>query len=354
MSVALMLPNLPLFRRLRRKARDRQDASEFLHVRLPGDMYPHEWVRANKPKGLCYVGPWQVTDMDAKTKYLRSWPVTPGDIGTAYLTEIVAGRKLRRPNGAPVTTPAPLFFTGPRYDHCAYVDIRSCYFELYRLLSLDCRYHPNSDDLGSWYAQGDLFFHDTDELRTSKMVRNSIFGIMRRTDTTIWQNGKWVLRNGATEFYRADLVRCVMDTLQAVAQDCITRFGVHMWLTDAAILPQSRVDELRDYLRLVWHLETSVQASGPSHLLALGRYSVGDKRTLSLDGDPRPLRLDDMPRVDIDYLRQLRHDLWLDFQPNRKRDDNAPTNHRVRISDYFGVEVPAKAFDARPGDRTER
>lgn len=313
MSVGITLPDTPLYRMLRQRVRDRQDASPYLYDRLPGEMWPYEWIELHKPKGVVHVGTQSLTVVDEGIKYLRQWPCGYGDIAAEYLRWIAGDEnKLRRHNGAASAIPAPpLYFTGPRYDHCAYVDIVGCYFHLYRPLSLDCVYKsPTGSASGQiWYRQGSLLFECADELALSKQVRNTVYGIMRKRVQVVYRDGKYEWQSARTPLYRYCLTQLVMETLQAVAQSCIDRFSVHMWLTDAAILPRNQAQALIDFLRLEWRLDSRIIAQGQSRLLALGRYTVGSKWSANLDGNPIPVKRDSLPDVPSEYLQQLRMEL---------------------------------------------
>lgn len=302
MSVGVTLPPTPLYGMLAERVLAKREQSQYAFRQLPGEQHPVEWMAEHRPEGFWYVGPDHLTDMTNKIKYLYQWPYTKGEIALEYLHYISEGHTLRRPNGPDDQIPAPpTFFTGPRYDHCAYVDIRSCYFNLYTPHTLDLLYKP-----GGFFLPGRIRFLNAEELALDKQVRNSVFGIMRKTGQTQYLNGTYKRTKGKTNFFRYCLVKLVLETLQAVARDCIDRFPVHMWLTDAAILPRQHAEDLIAYLRSEWLLESRIVAQGKSHLLAFGRYDVGGKRSKNIAGRPIALGQSTLRDVDVPALKEIR------------------------------------------------
>lgn len=311
MSIGITLPSTPLYSLLAERILARRENSQYAYQKLEGELHPIEWMNLHKPEGFWYVGPDHLTDMRRKIKYLYQWPYTKGEIALEYLHLITDGKELRRPNGPDENIPAPpVYFTGPRYDHCAYVDISGCYFNLYRPLCLDLLYKSNHGNLETqaWYVPGKTPFLYADELGLDKQVRNTVFGIMRKSGQTQYLDGVYKRTKGKTNFFRYCLVKLVMETLQAVANDCISMFPVHMWLTDAAILPYRHAQALMDYLNLEWGLQSRIVAQGQSRLLAFGRYDVGGKQSKNIAGRPIAIGKDTLRSVDVQYLKHLRRE----------------------------------------------
>jgi hypothetical protein len=265
-----------------------------------------DYVRDN-PMHTLSIGSFSVTDLTTRTKYLFQWPYTYGEIAREYLAYCAnqANIKLRQQKTVEVGC-APVYFTGPRRGNYAYVDISACYFSLYKYLTLDANYTAPEISLGR------APFLDLDNFGQSKTIRNMAFGMMNKRRMTVFTKERYNETPSRSEYYRPDIAAYVLQTTQAVAQDSINNFPIHMWLTDAAILPSEQATEFIYFLWKEWHLQSRIVAQGSSHLLATARYKVGEKmtrdytkQTAQKAGKCHLL----MPKIDVKSLKETRN--WL-------------------------------------------
>ena len=280
--LGITLPPTPLWTELENRLQWQIANSEY--ERVPIDVEPLRFVtgQLKKTNHHLVLGSFHVTDKTDKIKYLSQWPYTYGEIATEYiaLCEETAGQFLRwEPvieNGKSV-----IYFTGPRRGNYAYVDITSCYFSLYSAATFDLRYNRQT----STVSLGRVPLIATSQLRLHKTIRNMIFGIMRKARGVEYLTDKGYTSTDAhSRYYKPDLTAYVLDTVQAIAQEAKQRFHLHMWLTDAAILPMSEAQDFQRFLREEWSLNSEIKYQGPSSLFSSNCFQVGQHVTEQLKG----------------------------------------------------------------------
>jgi hypothetical protein len=201
---------------------------------------------------------------------------------------------------------APVYFTGPSRGTYSYVDISACYFSLYKHLTLASSFASPE------IAIGRAPYLHLEDFGKSKKVRNMTFGIMNKRKMTVFTKGAYDQIPSHSELFRPDISAYVLQTTQAVAKDAIDNFTIHMWLTDAAILPSTQATEFVNFLWEEWKLHARIVAQGSSHLLATACYQVGEKmtrdytkQTAQKGGKCHQL----MPKIDVKSLKITRN--WL-------------------------------------------
>lgn len=269
-------------------------------VRLP--LTPLEgsldW-RAAQP-GRVFLGQHMVTAERARTKYVdprsRYYPFSPGELARLYLDRLrreqTPGQRRIYHVGLPGPVERSLWDVKPplwfqpkrgREGYFAYVDIRSCYFQLFHALALNLLHNPAT----GWRTDPAprLLVPATDWawLHAEKPVRHAIFGMMQTSRLSWYESGTPRVVEGIGRYSSPGLVGFVLGRVREVAKAAIREFDVRMWLTDAAILPDKDRNRFRLWLEERWGLEASVKARGMGHLYAHGDYIVGD---LESDHDP--------------------------------------------------------------------
>lgn len=283
------------------------EASEYQRVRIKTD--PIHWIRENRPTGNLIVGSHHITDAQNKVKYIQydQWPVTGGEIANKYLELITEDKTIRRQQPR-TTAPPPMQYVGPKRGLMVYVDIVACYFSLYRQATLDMAYTAN------FVGLGDVPFLWDDELALHKLTRNTVYGIMRKKGRDRYKaevpgKGMWHRSNERGPWYAPGLIAYVMDTIQAVAQDCVAKFPIYSWLTDAAIIDYKAAGELIEYLADEWQLRARRVVSGQGFVYNLGRYWIDGKKGGSDLARLTPQASDNFVPVNIDRLKEIRREL---------------------------------------------
>jgi hypothetical protein len=306
--IGITLPPNPLYDTLKTNLLEKIKNSKYERRPIPTwpAIFIPNYVRDN-PTHYLSMGSYSVTDMTTQTKWLFQWPYTYGEIAREYLSYCADTAKitLRRQKVLEVGH-APIYFTGPSSGNYSYVDISACYFSLYKYLTLDSSFN------GSEIAIGKAPFLDLTDFSKSKKVRNMTFGIMNKRRMTVFTKGGYDQTPSHSEFYRPDISAYVLQTTQAVAKDSIRNFTIHMWLTDAAILPSLQANEFISFLWQEWLLRSRIVAQGSSLLLATARYQVGEKmtrdytkQTAQKGGKCHQL----IPKIDVKSLKITRN--WL-------------------------------------------
>lgn len=301
------LPPVPLYDILTERVIDKVSRVEFRReqrTRVPG------WVNqyaTEHNEHYIIAGTNSITDMTTKTKYLSQWPFTYGEIAREYmeLCQDESGIRLQRQKLTQRAW-APVYFVGPSTGTYAYVDIRGAYYNLYRHLTLDSSYRQPEVALGS------IPFISIKEFGLSKPIRNLFFGIMCKRKSDVFRNGNFDMVRSNFPSSRPDVTTYVFHTIQAIAQEAISLFKIHMWLTDAAILPASEADAFIRYLAEEWFLDSRIVAEGTSSLLATGCYQVGEKLSRNFTANVAHKGAACnllMPKIDVQGLKEVRK--WL-------------------------------------------
>ena len=297
----IVLPPTNLYEVLGARLLNKFRNSEFERVRISEE--PIEWIKTNNPRNCSLiVGSKSITDTTNKIKYIYQWPFTYGEVAAEYLAYCIEDYELTVFGGSPGPR-APVAFRGPTKGHFAYVDIRACYFSLYRDLSLDTEFSTRG-----YFNKGTIPFRDTVELKLCKTLRNTVFGLMRKSSRTRFKNGLYTRTSERSQFYRPMVPDYVLSTMQAIAQEAWSFFPIQQWLTDAAIINSVYAPELIEYLAEEWGLEAQVDAQGPSYSFALGAYKIGQKTTSNLLTLPLASsdKLNTFSNVPIRFLKELR------------------------------------------------
>lgn len=296
-NITLILnENIPLFNHLKRIVEEKD------WMRSPINEHPILWITHNPSlPGKWRVSDYAITSLKYRSKLLYQYPFTSGEMASAYLETLgvndLPAERLRS------VGQAPLYFQGPTRGIFGYVDITSCYFSLYRCMTLDMFYSNQA------YRQGNIPFTNTDQLGMHKQIRNNVFGIMQKTNTVWCNNGKWNIKPGGGPIYRPSIVKYIHDTVQAIAQEAVRLFDIRMWLTDAAIVEGHDVQGLQQWLREEWKLESHVETYGDAFLYNQNKYIIDKKIGGNLTEVLKPKKTNTFYPVNIQRLKDIRYDV---------------------------------------------
>jgi hypothetical protein len=256
-----------------------------------------------------FFGGDSVTVADTKTRYVAAgcWPVPPGELARAYL------RRLPKPflqRGLAQSLPeltAPLYCRPTCNTRLAYIDLRHAYWEIVRRHPFDAMYLPECDEFV--YLNGGISWPHADEIDQDRPLRLSLVGHLFAQHLGYWKGSEFIQLKKMAEWSQPTLRWLTLSTMHAIAQDLRCAFPVHAWLTDACIVDARDAGALQEFLDLVWHFPSHVDATGFGSVRSVTSYAVGDKCSENWRTDPGPLQsFSNLADVDIDYWQAARLD----------------------------------------------
>lgn len=217
------------------------------------------WVKSNS---ALLLGNLALTPGDAVRDYLDFYhPKTLRAIGTEA-----------RLYGE--TRTAPLFVKRSLLLEGTYIDIRSAFFSIVKMVGWNINYMP-----GQWINPGrapiDFPYPEI------KGARNYLVSIALPAVVSIWNGYSMVYKNGHNAHINRGLWRCVMDILHSIASYAVYLGAVYVH-TDGYILPSEMAPLLSKKIE-EFGLESRVLAQGETLVIGFGNYMVGDKKTKSFD-----------------------------------------------------------------------
>jgi len=334
MTLGISLPDVPLYKELQRRleirhsgprAFARVNQCEFLDMyKIPdprvidpsvlNTLIMTQYSLAH-PNNYIVYGTASFTDMTTHTKYLAQWPFLASEVANEYIKYICEdanwtpiNRKHKLEQSGP-----PGYFMGYSRGTLAYVDIQSCYFQLYSVGGFDCTYGHGE------LSEPTVFFINSEQFGLHKEVRNICFGLFIHTHSNGLKNGSYRRIKQLSPAYQPDLGSYVFDTITAIAQDCITNFPIKAWITDAAILPNKYAQELIDFLYTEWKIIAVLKVSAPDSILYnIYSHKIGDKITQDIKNGKTPhkgIPIKELPKiVDVQKLKETRK--WLTSVPD--------------------------------------
>lgn len=204
------------------------------------------------------------------------------------------------------TKAAPQYFQPqlPLKGTFDYVDIVSCYWQLYHTAQWDMVMGKNKH-LGVISRKGSIEFHRCEEWRENKLARNSIWGLMISEQITFWQNNKLQSRDLKGDFYSAGIANWIQYQLHGMAKDLLETFPfVPMWNQDGFLVPEGKSQEIIEWLADRWQVEALVKEVGTGTIYAPGNYSWRKSGRVQT---PTPINsLITLSPKDIDLIRNTR------------------------------------------------
>lgn len=254
--------------------------------RTPVDMAEWRKSRDYRSRPYCIVGDASVYDVEEKMRYVDEpfWPVPEAELARAYVqwlfeidrpTETDSMEQARVPYtkeaAALATQPPPLWYPGTEIlGDLAYVDITSCYFNIYRHATYDVAYSRNK-----YLGLGRMVFRADDELAGRAILRNAVVGNARSLSRRVSRYGRHSTEKSRGHLFAPGLWCLVNDTTTAIAHQAISRFGACYVHTDGFIVPADRAEGVLEWLEDAWHLPAEVKAQGEGRVRALGAWEIG-------------------------------------------------------------------------------
>jgi len=185
-----------------------------------------------------------------------------------------------------------------------YIDIKSFYFTVYaRFLGVEYR---------RGYRFGikkhlKLSKEQIDFLKADKLLRNTLFGIMRNHTRTVVEKGKVVIQQSHNKFLNPQLANLIYDISKAIMFKAITEFGAVYWNTDGGIIPAENREKFLEFLESLG-LKGNVKAEWKEGVVIKGIGVYGGLSEL----EPRTLHFE---RVKFDSAKagEIRTNLDLDI-----------------------------------------
>jgi hypothetical protein len=181
--------------------------------------------------------------------------------------------------------PEPNYFIGGRVEgDFSYIDGHRMFFQLYRGLTLDTYYNPDGPDTS--IGLGRFRFLEADQMADApRLTLQAVSGMFRALRCSQWHKGDPVYLFGPqwNRYLSPGLWGVMSDTLHAIAGDALG-FGAVYVKCDGWMVPADRADAFVAHLASAWNLEVTVKASGPSVITAIGRWQVGELRSMGGPG----------------------------------------------------------------------
>lgn len=200
---------------------------------------------------------------------------TAGEVARDYL-DFKFPKRLRatraQKNALNIHRSAPLFVEPTILADAAYVDLKSAFWSIMRLVGWNVDYYPSM-----WLVRGippnDFPYPDI------KPARNSLVSCGLPTPLRMW-TGKKVTRRFSTNIHiNMGIWALIMDTLHAIASHAreLEACYVH---TDGYILPRKNADALLVKIQS-YGLYAGVKASGVGTIIGMGNWKVGEHMTMN-------------------------------------------------------------------------
>lgn len=211
--------------------------------------------------------------------YHTGWAwCTPADIARDYLTIKYPDR--RRITSQQYRTCVSLKRTPPlmaipqTLDDAVYLDLKSAYWSILRVVGWDVDYSPDR----FMEVRSDVEDFPYPEL---KLARNSLVSSGVGGEIRIWTGEKLVFRKKYNQFQNDILWALVQDVLNSVARE-ILPFAVYI-NTDGYIVKREFLNDVMDIIH-EWGLPCSVKYAGRCSVYNLGQYNIEGKNWVEPKG----------------------------------------------------------------------
>lgn len=227
---------------------------------------------------LVYLGHSSVTIPARRLKLIAydEYDVPVGELARAYLRRVYADAGTLRPRRhAPGWLwQAPLYAQPVRHRPLAYIDIEAAYWQLLSPWRPDDVPLPHGG-----CVTGDLDWLEADAVAEDRGLRHAVVGSVFSSKVTMYRYGHEQTVYAPSRWANPALRRMCMQTLHACAQGVRRSFGLHAWMTDAAVVDFALSEDVLYYLSNTWGLSAKVKAQGMGAVWSTTQYVVGDKKT---------------------------------------------------------------------------
>ena len=255
------------------------------------------WMQGNKP-----------TDHYIEELYAVQTPFGPDSgsrINRILINNIVYPKK--RPKWGDLDRdihhPPRLIIPGD-YEEMSHVDLRSCYYNIIRIVGVYPELNYSRRVFGVWDRIDDWYpFAD------NKIVRNSMYGmVFQPTMLHINSKGRKVIRpEREKKISNPALHQLVMIIVNDIGRFA-EKLGSPYWHTDGGLIPQIRAQEFYDYVCSTWGLPIRTTVSeGNASVYGLGRWYYEDHPCRTSTIPDKPKRKFEEAFEGIDWLKRRMH-----------------------------------------------
>jgi hypothetical protein len=237
---------------------------------------PREWG-----SGLVFVGGYSLTMTDKKIQYLRDTiplpnsHVTPTQASRDYVSvkfpEPLRSRKSQWAWWEAFHRSQPMATKRGRYNRMVYLDLKSAYWSIIKLVGWDAEYFEK------WIVRGtdmkDFPFSD------NRIARNSLVtNFLPKSKTIAYLDGSLVAIPTGKRTINYGLWCLVMDVLHGIAWDMWHKFDAVYVNTDGYIIPEHHEENAIEYIRQRWGLDIGQKGRGIAQVWGVGVYDIGTHR----------------------------------------------------------------------------
>lgn len=254
---------------------------------------PAENMRYVHPETMVDIGHGTQTEPEIARDYLRVKYKTPPKIKKVQLDELTKPRK------------APTMAIPGEYADMTYIDIKSAYWSIIRIIGWDVDYMP-----GRFITvrSSNEDFPAADH----KTARNTLVSSTQSGKLPVWTGRQLIMENIGATMINSALWAAVADILNGVAMD-MERLGAVYINTDGYIVPRAKQEQAIDTIR-AWGLPSSVKHEGDCKVICVGAYTIGDhttkqrRRVFPSTSHAIDYRWGDWLRPRVAFLRKFRVD----------------------------------------------
>lgn len=271
----------------------RYSVEDFIQFEL--DSRPHEWIQWEELIGRVvhdeslegsFIGSYSLTLRNRSITYVSTshrWcgrPVSASSVARRILLhglELIGRKRIlwQKRCFKYLELSQPLYCVPTKESgYLIYVDISSCYFDLYRRLPFELFW------FGLYPVCGDIRFDDflPSDIRRYKLCRNSVVGVLRSMSGSVVSKGKIISRSTRNPLLSPchwGAIAHLLHHFAGIARD----LGCIYYNTDGAIF-------ISDYAACEWALRmadlgfnTSIKARGIGWVKGIGCYHIGTEGT---------------------------------------------------------------------------
>lgn len=241
-------------------------------------------------EGRLFWGDCSVTLESSRTKWVGRnadyYPYTAGELAKELLSlfRMHHRRRFSKWELRQLSVKPALYWCGrPQNGRWDYVDFSAAYWNASIKYPWNISHFESTD---TDRVMGDPEFipdEYRDEIRREKALRLALWGITSCRYVRWFQfpEGKSTQYDIGTRFSKPGLTYLVMRDVKKAARVAVEEYNAHMFLTDAAIVPQGLGNHLINHLEWLG-FPARIVASGSGRLNGLGSYRVGNKASLDV------------------------------------------------------------------------
>lgn len=244
----------------------------------------------------CQQEKWKALLQKAAISTSEGW-ASPAELARNYITvKYTKRRRVTTDQYHEVMRPRsqPLLAIPGTYGDCVYLDLKSAYWSILKIIGWDVDYFP-----GRWLSVksnvSDFPFSD------NKLSRNSLVSVGVLSKTNFWTGEKLISLTKSNGLVNMVLWSAVQDILNGIAWD-MARAGALYINTDGYIFRMGN-SHLAYEIAEAWGLPLDEKYSGVADVIAAGTYSIGTKPNRRVQM-MKPIPCNSIRPVETEWLRQ--------------------------------------------------